>query len=293
MYTSPMSEARKHMLSPLHVQDRWTYKLQGFNLKMNQQLLYSIEDDKDTVQDQLVGRAERGYWRPLTKPLPEPVRRGCSYHKADQLLVVDASGSSGLGKQGGGGGKQGGGDQGGEGEKTAAAKGRQLASSPGRHQKRTEAANAQEVQARKMQKKAAEKQGLGELAIGTVVQLRKEDVDRAKLDSPSATLVVLARTDDDNYVVGNKAGVYKEYVSRSYLTPVPHATAEVVGLEAILADYTDPEKRGLLARVGIRAIAAADSPAGRRNSVGWCVWDGVGWYRMVWDGVGWCVWDGL
>ena len=94
-------------------------------------------------------------------------------------------------------------------------------------------------------------------------------MDRAKLDNPSATLVVLARTDGDNYVVGNSAGVYKDYVSRSYLTPVPNATPELVGLADLLASYLDPVKNKTLDRVSIRKIAAADSQAGIHV---WCGW---------------------
>ena len=54
-------------------------------------LFYEVKDDKDQVQDQLVGRVERGYWRALTKPLPECMRR----RAGAKLLKVWASGSSG------------------------------------------------------------------------------------------------------------------------------------------------------------------------------------------------------
>ena len=105
------------------------------------------------------------------------------------------------------------------------------------------------------------------------LQMRKEDVDRAKIDDPSSTCVVLARTEADNYVIGNKAGVFKDYVSRSYLTPVPNATAVLVGLEGILADYLDEEKNPKLRRVGTRELSRSGSAAGWWNGVGWC--DGV------------------
>ena len=78
-----------------------------------------------------------------------------------------------------------------------------------------------------MQKQAAKKQGLegiGALEIGTIVHLRLADVDRAKLDNPNATLVVLDVTAKQNYTVGNQAGIYKEKVSRVHLTPLSHAT---------------------------------------------------------------------
>ena len=48
------------------------------------------------------------------------------------------------------------------------------------------------------------------LKVGTIVHMRVEDVDRAKIDNVNATLVVLDRTEHGNYVVGNKAGIYKE-----------------------------------------------------------------------------------
>ena len=123
-----------------------------------------------------------------------------------------------------------------------------------------------ESQAKRMRKLAAQKQGeKGELTIGDVVYLRKEEVDRGKLDSSCATMVVLARIPGKNlnYVVGNKAGVYKEYVARPYLTPAPQVTPELVGLHEILAAYQDPVRREKLKHVGIRAIAASEAISGK------------------------------
>jgi hypothetical protein len=221
-----------------HLQERWSYTLQGFNLSNNRKLFYAVEDDKDQVQDQLVGRVERGYWRPLRTKLPAPFA-----HRSDNLIVVGCDDE---------------GEDGNEGEDDEA----ELASTPGRAKKRQEAAEAMSEQAKKMQRKAAEKQGFGELDVGTIVHLRKEDVDRAKLDNPCATLVVLARTETNNYIVGNKAGMYKELVARTYLTPVPNATPEQLGLSEILAKYLDDSKTQPCKRVGIRAICAAESAAG-------------------------------
>jgi hypothetical protein len=210
--------------------------MQGFNLANNRHLFYTVEDDKDGVQDQLVGRVERGYWRPLQTDLPAAFA-----HNKEKLIIVRE------------------GDEGEDGDT-------ELASTPGRAKKRQEAAEAMSTQAKKMQKRAAEKQGLGELDVGTIVQLRKEDVDRAKLDNPSATLVVLARTETNNYIVGNTAGVYKELVARTYLTPVPNATPEQLGLSKILAEYLDKDRTQPCKRVGIRAICAAESVAGVTHS---------------------------
>ena len=228
------------------MQERWSYTLRSYAEPHAERLFYEVDDEKDLVQDQLVNRAERGYWRPLTQPLPTEV--ASRDWRISNFKIVAAGGGSGAGAQA---------------EEPGGAVKDALASTPGRDAKRKAAQKAMEEQALKMQKKAAEKQGQGELTVGMVVQLRKEDVDRAKLDNPSATLVVLARTDADNYTVGNTAGVYKEYVSRSYLTPVPNATAALVGLEQILADYLDPAKNKKLKRVSIRLIAAADSAAGK------------------------------
>ena len=58
-----------------------------------------------------------------------------------------------------------------------------------------------------MQRRAADRQGMGDLKVGTIVHMRVEDVDRAKIDNVNATLVVLDRTEHGNYVVGNKAGI--------------------------------------------------------------------------------------
>lgn len=85
------TEGRNLLCSTSHSQGRWSYTLRGFNQKNNKEIYYQVSDDKDKVQDQLVGRAERGYWRPLTKPLPPLQGR----HKENDLLLVEAAGIGG------------------------------------------------------------------------------------------------------------------------------------------------------------------------------------------------------
>ena len=113
-----------------------------------------------------------------------------------------------------------------------------------------------------MQRRAADRQGMGDLKVGTIVHMRVEDVDRAKIDNVNATLVVLDRTEHGNYVVGNKAGIYKEKVSRPYLTPVKHATPRMMALDQLLEEYQDEGRRAKLRWVSVRRVAAAGSAAG-------------------------------
>ena len=112
-----------------------------------------------------------------------------------------------------------------------------------------------------MKKRAAIKEGLGPLEQGHIVYLKLHNVDRAKLDNPNATMVILGTTEHDNYIIGNKAGVYREKVSRSHLHYVPLATPVLVGLDSVLDAYRAEVLCGVetLPRVGIRKVAAACS----------------------------------
>ena len=112
-----------------------------------------------------------------------------------------------------------------------------------------------------MQRRAADRQGMGDLRVGTIVHMRVEDVDRAKIDNVNATLVVLDRTEHGNYVVGNKAGIYKEKVSRPYLTPVKHATPRMMALDKLLEEYQDEGRRAKLRWVSVRRVAGLQQPA--------------------------------
>ena len=121
--------------------------------------------------------------------------------------------------------------------------------------KESEAENLEE-QAERMRQRAGKKQGQGALDVGSICQLGLADVDRAKLDNTNATVVIVETVGEHAYRVANRAGVYKEPVSRSYLTPLPHCTPILVGLDYVLKEWTGMPK------VGIRAIAASLSHAG-------------------------------
>ena len=63
-------------------------------------------------------------------------------------------------------------------------------------------------------------------------------------------------------MVGNKAGIYKEKVSRPHLTAVKHATPEMMALDKLLEEYQDEGRRAKLKWVSVRKVAAAGSAAG-------------------------------
>ena len=74
-------------------QGRWSYTLNSYTTDRthaSNAIFFKVENDKDSVQDKLVNRVERGYWRALTKPLPACIRR----RSGDKLIKVKASGSS-------------------------------------------------------------------------------------------------------------------------------------------------------------------------------------------------------
>ena len=281
--------------------ERWQFVLSAVEGRQNAKITYTVQD-KDNLEDQCVGRVSRGYWRPLSKelripsskrntslimPVPPPSATQVAAHDAAAVEEPNVkksaqaqpcvhphcctkrsrAGSDKTPKQGR--------------RKRARAyehehtsmhgasalrslsAGRVLATSPGRDLLRQQAHAKLEKQAERMRKRAAKKQMDGApIVVGCIVRLRLEDVDRAKLDNCNATLVVLDVTAKQNYTVGNRAGIFQEKVYRSYLTPVPDATPEMVGLDQLLSDYQDDLLRDEIPRVGIRKIAAADSLAG-------------------------------
>ena len=113
-----------------------------------------------------------------------------------------------------------------------------------------------EEQAGRMKKKAARLGGEEALPIGAVVQLGLKEVDRAKLDHTNATLVVVELVGKDSYRVANQSGVYRDVVSRSYLTLVPNATPRLLKLDEVICNWKQ------MPTVGIRSIAAALPSAG-------------------------------
>jgi len=132
-----------------------------------------------------------------------------------------------------------------------------LANTPGRMGKRKAALKNLEGQAQRMRKRAAERDGGGnELAPGTIVQLALQDVDRGKTDNPNATMIVVEKVGATTYRIANKAGVYKELVTRAYLKPLPAATPQLLGFAHIMGEWEGMPK------VGIRAVAASASHVG-------------------------------
>ena len=112
-----------------------------------------------------------------------------------------------------------------------------------------------EKQAAKMRQKAARLDGGLELPPGAIVRLALSDVDRAKLDTSCAVCVVVAK-EKKSYRVANTAGVYKELISRAHLQVVPHATPDMMGLQAVFRNWEAAP------RVSIRGVARANSHAG-------------------------------
>ena len=62
-----------------------------------------------------------------------------------------------------------------------------------------------------------------------------------------------------SYWVANRGGVYKDLVSRAYLSPVHGANANMLGLSNVLTSWT-----GLL-HVGIRTIAVPEAAGSYRE----------------------------
>ena len=78
-----------------------------------------------------------------------------------------------------------------------------------------------------MKKRAKKQDGGSELAVGTVLQARVDDVDRAKTDPTNATLVVVElvktgkRRIETKYRLACKAGPLKSLYCRSAFTLHP------------------------------------------------------------------------
>ena len=135
-----------------------------------------------------------------------------------------------------------------------------FSTSPGREHKRRAAAVALNTQADRMVRRAATRDRAADIPVGTIVQMALANVDRAKLDHTSATVVVVEQV-RSCHRVANQAGVYKDLVGRSYLSPVHGATTAMLGLDAVLSGWQG------LPSVSIRSIAASLSPAGGQGLV--------------------------
>lgn len=96
----------------------------------------------------------------------------------------------------------------------------------------------------RMSEKAAKKDGVGMvLPVGMVVAISIADVDRAKMDSTTATLVVVEVVHcgevraEPKYRLACKDGVLKSLRTRSYVKPLPGVNAEMMGLADALANW--------------------------------------------------------
>ena len=117
-------------------------------------------------------------------------------------------------------------------------------------------------QGSEMKKRAKKQDGGSELAVGTVEQVRVDDVDRAKTDPTNATLVVVElvktgkRRIETEYRLACKAGPLKSLYCRSAFTPVTGMTPEVLGLTTALEMWQG------IPVVGIRAAMKTISAVG-------------------------------
>ena len=138
--------------------------------------------------------------------------------------------------------------------------------SPHRKRAREEAAKRQAKQGRTMELRAAEKEG--EVAVGTVVQIAVDDVDRAKVDDHNLTLVVVELVEKGTaekvikHRLAGTAGVLKTLYMRSYIKPLPTATPTLMGLQSVLDGW-----RELPQDVSIRTLAKSTSQVGGQGVV--------------------------
>ena len=91
------------------------------------------------------------------------------------------------------------------------------------------------------------------IPVGTVVQLRATDVDRAKTDVYNITGVVLEHVHVEgvvHYTVGARPGVLAHMYSRHQLKALPNTPPRLLGLDTVIAQWKDaPED---VPRVGER-----------------------------------------
>ena len=138
--------------------------------------------------------------------------------------------------------------------------------SPNRKRAREKAAGRQELQARRMQARTAAKEG--QVAVGTVVHIAVDDVDRAKVDDHNLTLVVVELAEkgidqkEIKYRLAGKAGVLKTLYTRSYIKPLPNATPTLMGLQSTLDGWRELEQD-----VSIRTLAKSTSQVGGQGVV--------------------------
>jgi hypothetical protein len=143
-----------------------------------------------------------------------------------------------------------------------------LQETPGRKRLREEASESIRHQANRMQRIAESRHGANILEVGTVVRVSVDDVDRARTDAPTATFVIVDAVEtgevqkEIKYKLACKAGVLKTLYCRSYVDPVPNATAALVGLDTVLDSW-----RGLPQDVSMRMCMRSLSSVGGQGMV--------------------------
>lgn len=140
--------------------------------------------------------------------------------------------------------------------------------SPRRMLARSNAFKRMKKRAAAMQKDAARRDGgLGlELPVGTIVSIPIADVDRSKVDSTTATAVIVevvhvGKKDMVKYRLACAAGTLKTLRSRPYINPLPNMNAHVIGLADALRNWKS------MPEVGDRACSRFVSMVGGQGLV--------------------------
>jgi hypothetical protein len=135
--------------------------------------------------------------------------------------------------------------------------------SPGRKRSRDNAFAQMVKQAQKMKKRAGEKTAtVSELAVGCIVLITVDRVDRANVDPLRLPGVVLDKNEHDAYLIGCKGGILKTRYFRGDLIYADKKTPASYDLEEILSNWRDV--RG---RISVRAAMAAISPVGGQGHI--------------------------
>ena len=106
----------------------------------------------------------------------------------------------------------------------------------------------------------------GTVAVGTVVHVSVDDVDRAKTDETNATLVVVEivskgeKQKEDMYRLACAGGVINTLYSRSYIRPL-EIGAGLMGLQTVLESWQG------MPEVGLRAAMCVVSAVGGQGLV--------------------------
>jgi hypothetical protein len=120
---------------------------------------------------------------------------------------------------------------------------------------RDEAVVALQAQGRTMKSRAATV--VGGIELGSIVQIPLSDVDTVKIDGKLLTLVVVEKVGGKNnpsmYQLACKEGPINGLYHRSYLTPLPEATKELMGLDTIFTTWKG--KAALTVREAARAMS--------------------------------------